>query len=142
MRVCRRSSVLASAGLAIFLGAGSLCGAAGDQTSSHVAAETAEHRAACSAWGLASKAVEMAAELDAVAIDGVRWADELLSDCNARPVCEHSRERRLFDDGVAEARKHQAKIAGLRRAAEMRERELREQLRRRAGDPETACEGL
>jgi hypothetical protein len=68
-----------------------------------------ELRTLCSAWTLAKHATQIASELLEVASDGIKTSAVMIEECKSRPLCEYSRERHLFDQALAEARKQKAK---------------------------------
>lgn len=96
--------------------------------------------ALCSAWLLSEKALQLVTELTTIAEDGIQSSSKLLSDCKARPVCEFSKERSLFEDSLARARRQQTHAADLFVQMEARKNELQGQIKQRSGvDAASRC---
>jgi len=76
--------------------------------------------AICSAWVATETTLRLATEIRAVADDGIRAARAMLTQCEAKPICQNSSEREFLEAGLKDAYNQHDRATAL--LTQMRER--------------------
>jgi hypothetical protein len=97
-----------------------------DRVSQPVLAQ--DRDAICSAWQATEATFRLAAALTAVADEGIRAAQALLTACQARPMCRGSQDYDFVKASLADARHQHARATVLAALMQERQEQLQQQL--------------